>query len=363
MEGIVLSELKIRSNFGEYAVEFTENAGLTYQHTVEKNDTLIVDRKILGTYPDVFPGGLPEERVIAIDADENQKSYEGIIPIIGRLIETGYRKNNRLIAAGGGITQDVTAFISSILYRGTTWLFFPTTLLAQADSCIGSKTSINFRAFKNQIGGFHPPTRIFIDLRFLKTLSDADWRSGLGEMSHYFVIAGREEFLWFKNAYPDAKKNPDVLQEMISRSLAIKKQMIEIDEFDRNERQIFNYGHSFGHAIESLTDYAVPHGIAVSYGMDMANFISVRMGYIDEEIRREIRSLLRKIWDGYSLKGISLERFRSALAKDKKNVGTELRLILNHGYGKIRKEAVSMDERFLSWIHEYFENETTWSEE
>ena len=137
----------------------------------------------------------------------------------------------------------------------------------------------------------------------------------------------------------------------------IKKSYIEIDEFDQNERQVFNYGHSFGHAIESLTDYAVPHGIAVSFGMDMANFISVKMKLLKSDIRLEIRELLQNIWRGYDINQLDVGKFRGALAKDKKNVGSELRLILCKGYGKVFKTAVKNDERLQNWLAEYFKKE------
>jgi 3-dehydroquinate synthase len=144
---------------------------------------------------------------------------------------------------------------------------------------------------------------------------------------------------------------------MIAKSLEIKKSYIEIDEFDRNERQVFNYGHSFGHAIESLTDYSVPHGIAVSFGMDMANFISVKMKLLDSKIRLEIKELLQKIWQGYDIKQLDVEEFCGALSKDKKNIGDELRLILCKGYGKVFKAPVKNDERLKNWLVEYFNTE------
>src|SRR4029079_9979987 len=110
------------------------------------------------------------------------------------------------------------------------------------------------------------------------TLSLPELQSGLGEMLHYFIVSGEDDFKRFKKDYPLALKDKEVLKGIIARSLEIKKSYIEIDEFDKKERQVFNYGHTFGHAIESLTDYRIPHGIAVSYGMDMANFISVKKG-------------------------------------------------------------------------------------
>ena len=302
-------------------------------------------------------GKTNKRNVIGLDARENQKSYKGLIPVIQELINSGFRKNHRLIGIGGGIIQDITAFTASIMYRGVTWLFLPTTLLAQGDSCIGSKTSINFGEFKNQIGGFYPPNKIYINLDFLGTLSKADLQSGLGEMSHYFVVAGEKDFKEYKRDYEDALTNKNILAKMISNSLKIKKSYIEIDEFDQRERQVFNYGHSFGHAIESLTDYAVPHGIAVSFGMDMANFISVKRKFLENSIRLEIRDLLQRIWSGYDISDLELDKFAMALSKDKKNVGKELRLILCKDYGKVFKTAQNLDDEFKGWLKDYFSNE------
>lgn len=350
-------DFKVKSTIHDYEVKFIDDSASILKAEIRDGDVIIMDNKITQFHPYVAACIPDDNLLIKIDADERHKSYEGLMPVIKKLIEGGFRKNHRLIGIGGGITQDITAFAASIMYRGVDWFFFPTTLLAQGDSCIGSKTSINFGEYKNQVGGFYPPNRIYIDPNFLQTLSRTDIQSGLGEMSHYFVISGEHGFKEFKQEYAAALTDKMVLRRMIARSLEIKKRYIEIDEFDRNERQIFNYGHSFGHAIETLTDYAVPHGIAVSYGMDMANFISVQMKYLNESVRYEIRELLEQIWDGYDIKNLSVEKFTRALSKDKKNVGSELRLILCKGYGKVFKTGMQLDERFTGWLNEYFEKE------
>ena len=350
-------DFKVKSIVHDYEVKFIEDAINTLRKEIRAGDVVIVDNRITHHYPQIAEC-IPENNFhIGIDAHEKQKSYEGLIPIINTLIKSGFRKNHRLIGIGGGITQDITAFTASIMYRGVEWLFFPTTLLAQGDSCIGSKTSINFGEYKNQVGGFYPPNKIFIDLNFLDTLSHADLESGLGEMSHYFVIAGEEDFNKYKQDYKLAFTDKTVLINMIGRSLEIKKSYIEIDEFDRKERQVFNYGHSFGHAIESLSNYTVPHGIAVSFGMDMANFVSMKMNLLIPRIRYEIKELLENIWQGYNIKNLSIEQFSNALSKDKKNVGKELRLILCEGYGRVFKIAVKNDEKLKHWLTEYFTNE------
>ena len=352
-----MHDFNVKSIVHDYEVKFIEDSASVLDNEIKDGDVIIMDQKIKVLYPSIA-ASIPENiLLIDIEAHEKQKSYEGLIPIINKLIESGFRKNHRLIGIGGGITQDITAFTSSIMYRGVDWIFFPTTLLAQGDSCIGSKTSINFDGYKNQVGGFYPPNRIYINLNFLETLSIADLQSGLGEMCHYFIVAGEEDFKQYKLSYKIALSDKKVLEKMISKSLAIKKKYIEIDEFDQNERQIFNYGHSFGHAIESLMDYSVPHGIAVSFGMDMANFVSVKMELLEPRIRKEIRELLQEIWKGYVIKSLDVEKFCGALAKDKKNVGNELRLILCKGYGKVFKTPVRNDEVLKSWLVEYFNKE------
>ncbi len=352
-----MRNFKVKSKINDYFVEFIDDSAVVLNKELKDGDVIIIDRKIADNYEPISKIVSKNNLVVKIDAHENQKSYHGIIPLIDKLVKHGFRKNHRLIGIGGGITQDITAFTSSILFRGVDWIFFPTTLLAQGDSCIGSKTSINYKNYKNQIGGFYPAKHVYIDLNFLKTLNKNDFQSGLGEMCHYFIVSGEEDFKFYKNSYPEMGQNISVLKETISKSLKIKKSYIEIDEFDQNERQVFNYGHTFGHAIETLTDYSIPHGIAVSFGMDIANFISTKMGLLKIPTRLEIRELLAKIWDGFTIKDIDINRYSDALAKDKKSVGNELRLILCKGYGKTFKTPVKNDENLHNWLREYFLNE------
>ncbi|MFT4800384.1 MAG: 3-dehydroquinate synthase [Flavobacteriales bacterium] len=359
MEDIQQYNFIVKSNIHDYEVNFIDNVKKTIETELKEGDFIIIDNKVKSLYPKWFEDVLENYNYIGIDAAESQKSYQEVEPVINTLIERGFRKNHRLIAIGGGITQDVTAFIASILYRGVQWYFFPTTLLAQGDSCIGSKTSINFGKFKNQVGGFYPPNKIYVDPKFLNTLPFKELQSGLGEMAHYFVVAGEEDFERYKIDYTQALVDKNVLRGVIARSLEIKKSYIEIDEYDKNERQVFNYGHSFGHAIESLTNYGIPHGIAISVGMDMSNFVSMKKGYITSEVRQNSRELFEKIWVGYAdqVKRLDIDTYLVALSKDKKNKGSLLGLILNKGYGKVFKDFTENDMIFRSWIVEYFANE------
>jgi len=357
MGDIQIYNLKIKSSIHDYEVVFTNNFSASLNDELHQGDYLILDRMIYDIYQDDLKPVTDKFSTILIDATEQQKSYEGIIPIIHKLIRDGFRKNHRLIAVGGGITQDITAFTASIIYRGVQWLFYPTTLLAQGDSCIGSKTSINFGEYKNQVGGFYPPNKIIIDPRFIDSLAEKEIKSGLGEMLHYFVVSGEADFRMFEANFLEAFSDKEVRAKIVARSLAIKKEYIEKDEYDQHIRQVFNYGHSFGHAIESLTEYRIPHGIAVSYGMDIANYLSVQLGLIPSTIRNEIRTIAKHFWQGFPLNDIKLEGFVDALRKDKKNVGDKLGLILNKGYGNIHKELVSVDDRLTNILRQYLEHE------
>ena len=359
MVGIQLLDFQVKSTFKHYDVQFVDDIAPILGNKIFIDDVIIIDKKLEKLYSYLWSELDLNQNILFVEASEDQKSYDGLKIVIEKLIYIGFKKNHRLIGIGGGIIQDITAFISSIMYRGVKWIFIPTTLLAQGDSCIGSKTSINFGEFKNQLGGFYPPDQIFINLNFLNSLSKKDIKSGIGEMCHYFIIDSERSFKNYKKNYLKIKTDKKILGRMISESLKIKKKMIEIDEFDQNERQVFNYGHSFGHAIESLTNYKIPHGIAVSFGMDIANFISVKEGFLKKEIRFEIRTFLKQLWEEFSIKNINVKNFIIALSKDKKNIDNELRLILCSGYGEVFKFGRKADDEFQSWLEEYFRYEAS----
>ena len=218
---------------------------------------------------------------LIIKASELNKSIDKCMEIIEILVEKKIRHNQRMVAIGGGIIQDITSFTASIYLRGIEWSFFPTTLLAQADSCIGGKTSINLGTLKNIVGNFNPPVKIYLDIDFLATLSKEDIKSGIGEILHFYYYSNSPYIKEIANTYDDLIINPKSLLKYINESLMIKKTVIETDEFDKSERNKFNYGHTFGHAIETSSNYVIKHGQAVTVGMDIANYISYYLGLID----------------------------------------------------------------------------------
>ena len=148
----------------------------------------------------------------------------------------------------------------------------------------------------------------------------------------------------------------DNIETLINHSLRIKKEYIEDDEFDTDKRLILNYGHSFGHAIEAASQYQIPHGIAVAHGMDMANYLSLRKGYIDDELYNYLRKILESIWSDIIPKEINCEDYISLLRLDKKSIGQDLRLILTKGIGRMFIEKIKIDDDFIRLIDLYIES-------
>ncbi len=353
MEDIQVYDFHVKSRINDYSVYFRDNIKEILLKEAKEGDFFVIDSKVKSLYEEIFKEILNSHNCFEIDANETMKSYEGTIPVIDSLIRNGFKKKNRLFAIGGGITQDVTSFIASVLYRGVEWMFIPTSLLAQGDSCIGSKTSINFKEYKNQIGGFYPPRKIYIDIKFLNSISETDLKSGLGELCHYIILSDRKDFNLVADNYEDILEDRSKLKHIISTSLRIKKDFIEQDEFDKGIRQLLNYGHSFGHAIESITNYKIPHGIAVAFGMDIANYISVEYGMLNPKVREEIKTLLKKIWSGFDLSSLNTSTLLNALSKDKKNVANKLGLILLNDFGYGEKKLILPDERFVGYLDNY----------
>ena len=340
---------------GTYSVSFIVELKSQLIKLADDGDVIfVVDEKLFSLFKDDFDEIIKTQRYVSIISEEKSKTIDYAQVVIRKLIALNVRKNDKLIAIGGGITQDIAAFISSILYRGLEWIFFPTTLLAQCDSCIGSKSSINFDQFKNLIGTFNPPNKIFIYNKFLSTLAESEIRSGIGEMLHYFFTEGIDLAQEISDQYNDLLIDRTKLPYFISNSLRIKKNIIEIDEFDASIRHIFNYGHTFGHAIEAITHYAIPHGQAISIGMDLANFISLEMGFLSSNHFELMHKILVKNIPPFEITQENIETYCFALSRDKKNKGNKLGSILSRGPGKIEKIFIDIDDNLKNIILMYF---------
>jgi len=337
MEVLLLNKtnkkININSGIKNYSVFFEDNLSKIFSK-IPKDSIFLVDQKLeekLNKYNRKF-----KSKTLYLIASENNKSFENLGVIIKKLLNLNIRRSTTIISIGGGTIQDLSAFIASIIFRGINWIFIPTTLLSQCDSCIGGKSSINIFGMKNQLGNFYPPSKIYICFNFLYEISKKEIISGLGEMSHFYFLSSVKDYKFFDKMILKAlKRDKYVMKKIIYKSLMIKKRFIETDEFDKKERLILNYGHSFGHAIEKITKFKVPHGIAVANGIKIANYISFKMKYLKESDFILMNNTLNKILKGIKLYKIRTGNLIEALKKDKKNTRTNIRIVLTKGQGRM----------------------------
>ena len=306
----------------------------------------IVDAEALRLFPEWFAPVVASGRAVPVAASEEAKSYLAVEPVFCRLLELGIRRTGRLIVIGGGVLQDIGCFIASTLFRGVRWTFFPTTLLAQCDSCIGGKSSLNIGSYKNQLGTFYAPHEILLSTRFLATLPPDQIVSGLGEAIKLHWIEGAEAVARLHGWLADPARFEENLEQIIWSSLRIKHRFIEEDEFDRGIRNLLNYGHTFAHAFESATAYAVPHGIAVTAGTACAVIFSERRGLLPAGEWHRLRAWLRPYYGKFVpvLRAASRAKIVTAMTHDKKNTGTGITFILTAGPGRMEKTPLPREE-------------------
>ena len=255
--------LTIVSSTCTYQVDFPAVTSLESWNP--QADVLIVD--------DFFAGRLaPElaEVTILVQADEEAKSFERMGDLLLQLKRRGINRSSTVLGLGGGVIQDITTFLASVYMRGIGWTYVPSTFLAMADSCLGGKSSINVGPFKNLVGTFHPPSRITVMAPLVRSLPLVEIRGGLAEAAKICFCHGPASFgRYMELARPilGGQWSDAELSALLHHVLAVKQWFIQVDEFDRAERRLLNFGHSWGHALESATAYAVPHGMAVALGM------------------------------------------------------------------------------------------------
>ena len=342
--------LNIKSKIHNYNI-YSENKLEKIFKDLPKDAIYIIDEKIYDLF---LKNYLKRKIFLKIFSNEKTKDFKNLDKILNFYLKH-VTKNIKIIAIGGGVVQDVVSFISSIFRRGIEWYFIPSTIISQGDSCIGGKTSINFKGIKNQLGNFYPPKKIILNDTFIQRLPKDEFFSGLGEMSHYYYLSNKKNFYFFRKQLLDL--NNINLKKLIINSLKIKKKFIEIDEFDKKERLVLNYGHTFGHAIEKLT--LMPHGISVAFGMDIANYISLKNKLLKEAEYNEMKKTSDIILKKYKLPNININNFIKLLKKDKKSIKGKIRVILSRGIGDMFLSEIQNLNKFKKDIKNYFKTNQT----
>ena len=271
-----------------------------------------------------------------IGVGEKHKNTNSWQQILQALADNGFNRSDALIAVGGGIVCDITGFAAASWMRGVDFVQVPTSLLAQIDASVGGKTGVNHAAGKNLIGAFHQPRAVLINIATLQTLPPREFNAGIGEAIKYAGINQPEFYDWLHdNRLAIKQQDTQAMQHLIAECCRFKADIVSRDEKEQGVRALLNLGHTFGHAIENISDYRYLHGEAVALGLVMAADLSERMGYAQAGLKNRFIELIaafdlpQALPDDYQT-----EQLINAMRLDKKVHSGQHRLILMHGMGR-----------------------------
>jgi len=305
-------------------------SGTSLQELPEYNaphTVLVTDATIAALYPQIFEG----RKTLVIPAGEDSKHIETITALSDRLLEMEADRGTLLIGVGGGVITDITGFIASVYMRGIRFGFIPTTLLAMVDASIGGKNGVNLGLHKNVIGTIRQPEFILYDTHFLSTLPTAEWSNGFAEIIKYACIFDADMFHELQgNDLPFYRTDTGALDSIINRCVAWKNKTVTKDEQEKGIRKLLNFGHTAGHAIETL--YSLPHGHSVSIGMVVACLLSETYTGLEQGAAKSIRELLQRYGLPHHIQLDPAETM-NILKADKKRKGGNINYILLKSIG------------------------------
>lgn len=338
----------VRVELGQRSYDVSIGSGLLSQlgQTVRSLDAsravVIGDDTVAGLYAPAAMDSLKQAGVttssIAFghgEADKTLRTYCRIFDDLFALRPAVDRKSV-IVALGGGVSGDMAGFVAATALRGLRWIQCPTTLLADVDASVGGKTGVDHQAGKNLIGAFHQPQAVLIDVSTLKSLPAPELRNGLAECVKHGVICDEGLLDLLERLAGTITQCPsDVMIDLVARNVAIKAAVVSADEMESGQRAHLNFGHTVGHALETLANYRMPHGAAVSLGMAAACRLAVGMGLIDAAYTTRIESLLTALGLPVAQEGIDVEAVLGVMRHDKKARDGRIRMVLPTGPGKV----------------------------
>lgn len=290
---------------------------------------------------------------------EENKTLDTVRAAYKFLIEEGFDRKDMLLALGGGVVGDTTGFIAATYLRGIDFVQVPTTLLAQADSSIGGKTGVDFDGYKNMVGAFKMPRLVYMNFEVLTTLDDRQFFSGFAEVMKHGLIKDAAFYEWLiENMYEICERDLNVLQEMLMRSCAVKKAVVEKDPTEQGERALLNFGHTVGHAVEKAKHFELFHGECVALGAVAAAYISWKRELLSMEEYYEIRDMFVPFNLPISVEGIDPGEILRLTKSDKKMESGKIKFVLLKKIGRAVLDNTVTDEELLAAINEiYFSEE------
>jgi 3-dehydroquinate synthase len=310
-----------------------------FAKSIPARDVLLVTNTTVGPlYAAKLTAALAPRRCVEVmlPDGETHKTLANVSRMLDVLIANRFARDACVVALGGGVVGDMAGFAAACYQRGIAFVQVPTTLLAQVDSSVGGKTGVNHPGGKNLIGAFHQPAAVFADTNTLDTLPDRELRAGLAEVIKYGLIVDREFFDWLE-AHADQllARDPAALTHAIKRSCEIKADIVMRDEREQGDRALLNLGHTFGHAIESATNYSAwLHGEAVGAGMLLAADMSARLGWVSAADVARVERVLQQFGLRTDVRSLSAATLAEKMKIDKKVAAGRIRLVLLKSIGK-----------------------------
>ena len=292
-----------------------------------------------------------EIHIFTIPDSEAGKSFATYQKVLDWLGAAGFTRNDLIVAVGGGAVTDLSGFVASSWLRGIDWVAVPSTLAAMVDAAIGGKTGINSEYGKNLIGAFYSPITVLIDLHWLSTLSDRDFAAGLAEVLKSGFIADSQivELLRDKEI-SEVRRNTALTLELISRTVSVKAKVVSGDFRESFDREILNYGHTLGHAIELQSKFSLRHGECVSIGLVFAAELANQVGVLSNEIANLHKEILKRLGLPVSYKLEVWPELRASMSIDKKSRSGSLRFVAISELGKtLRIESPSESDLLAAY--------------
>ena len=337
--------IKIKTESKNYEINLGHNflRSIPIKKLINNKDIFIIfDKKVPEARLIDFEKNLKRSnakkiQTFKISATENNKNFSYLSKIYDFLIKNNFSRDCLIIGIGGGITCDITGFVASTFLRGVDFVLIPTTLLSQVDASIGGKTGVNHKGFKNMIGTFNQPLKVIIDTKFLNSLSKLEILCGFMEILKHGLIADRKFFLWLeKNLAKILSLSPQFIEKAIKRSIEIKAEIVFQDEKEKGLRAILNFGHTFGHALETAGENKIySHGEAVGLGMLTATKLSEFVLGLEEKYSNSIYKVIKNSGMKVNLKQkVSTKKLIKLMQSDKKKKDGEIQFILLEKIGQ-----------------------------
>lgn len=288
-----------------------------------------------------------------LPAGEEHKTLDQVRKVYEFLIAQGFDRRDMLLALGGGVVGDLTGFAAATYLRGIDFVQIPTTLLAQVDSSVGGKTGVDFDAYKNMVGAFKMPRLVYMNSAVLQTLDERQFSAGFAEVMKHGIIKDARFYEWLIEQMDAIReREPDILEEMVMRSCAIKKAVVEKDPLEQGERALLNFGHTVGHAIEKAKQFGLLHGECVALGSVAAAYLSWKRGMLSAEEYYEIRDMFVPFGLPITVDGICPEEILRLTKSDKKMEADKIKFVLLQKTGKAVLDRTITDEELLAAIQE-----------